>query len=55
MGKNKVEILPVIASIGIGAAVYSMMTGRAGQLQNMLPLTGLTNQGGSGQRSNKQG
>ncbi len=35
--KNNVQILPIIASIGIGAAAYSMMTGRSGQLQNMMP------------------
>ncbi|WP_256464001.1 hypothetical protein [Halobacillus salinarum] len=27
----------MIASIGIGAATYSMMTGQSGQLQNVMP------------------
>jgi hypothetical protein len=33
MNKNNFQILPIIASIGIGAAAYSLMTGRGGQLQ----------------------
>ena len=39
--RNKLQVLPIIASVGIGAAAYSMMTGRGGQLQNMIP--GLSN------------
>jgi hypothetical protein len=50
MKKDNIQILPIIASIGIGAAVYSMMTGRGGQLQNILPLAGMNNQGSSTQR-----
>ena len=41
--KNNIQILPIIASVGIGAAAYSMMTGRGGQLQNMMPLSQLSN------------
>jgi len=41
--KNNIQILPIIASVGIGAAAYSMMTGRGGQLQNMIPLSQLSN------------
>ncbi|MBD8003695.1 hypothetical protein [Bacillus norwichensis] len=37
MRNKKVQILPIIASVGIGAAAYSMMTGRGGQLSNMIP------------------
>lgn len=50
--KNNIQILPVIASIGIGAAAYSMMTGRGGQLQNMIPQ--LPNMSG-GQGASNQG
>ncbi|MBA2173413.1 hypothetical protein H0266_00720 [Halobacillus locisalis] len=35
--RNNVQWLPIIASVGIGAATYSMMTGQGGQLQNVLP------------------
>ncbi|MCG7343970.1 hypothetical protein MHZ92_07490 [Sporosarcina sp. ACRSL] len=35
--KNNIQVLPIVAAIGIGAAAYSLMTGRGGQLQNMLP------------------
>lgn len=51
--KNNIQVLPIIASIGIGAAAYSMMTGRAGQLQNMIPQ--LSNMGGQtgGTQSNQ--
>lgn len=48
--RNKLQVLPIIASVGIGAAAYSMMTGRGGQLQNMIP--GLSNM--SGQASGNQ-
>ncbi|MBN9653867.1 hypothetical protein J0K78_06280 [Halobacillus sp. GSS1] len=37
MEKKNVQWLPIVASIGIGAATYSMMTGQAGQLQNAIP------------------
>ncbi|MEC3884561.1 hypothetical protein GLW00_15375 [Halobacillus litoralis] len=37
MEKKNVQWLPIVASIGIGAATYSMMTGQAGQLQNVIP------------------
>ncbi|TYR81243.1 hypothetical protein FZC66_05105 [Priestia megaterium] len=47
--KNNLQILPIIASIGIGAAAYSIMTGRGGQLQNVLPqLSNVSNQGMNG-------
>ncbi|PLR68641.1 MULTISPECIES: hypothetical protein [Bacillaceae] len=52
--KNNIQLLPIVASIGIGAAAYSMMTGRGGQLQNMMPqLTGMnmSNQSGNNQNS----
>ncbi|KOP81161.1 hypothetical protein ACFFHH_00220 [Cytobacillus solani] len=49
--RNNIQILPIIASIGIGAAAYSMMTGRGGQLQNMIPQ--LSNMSG-GQGANNQ-
>ncbi|HLU21159.1 hypothetical protein [Lederbergia graminis] len=40
----KRNVLPIIASIGIGAAAYSLMTGRGGQLANVIPqLSGLNN------------
>lgn len=42
--KNNIQILPIIASVGIGAAAYSLMTGRGGQLQNMIPLANMGNQ-----------
>ncbi|HZG71508.1 MAG TPA: hypothetical protein VEY51_08210 [Chondromyces sp.] len=48
--KNNIQVLPIIASIGIGAAAYSMMTGRGGQLQNMIPqLSNMSNQGANNQ------
>lgn len=40
--QSKVQVLPIIASVGIGAAAYSLMTGKGGQLQQMLPqLSGM--------------
>ncbi|MGG4489122.1 hypothetical protein [Metabacillus idriensis] len=52
MNKNNIQILPIIASIGIGAAAYSMMTGRGGQLQNVMPqLTGMSSLGANNQLS----
>ncbi|MFD1707226.1 hypothetical protein ACFSCZ_10835 [Siminovitchia sediminis] len=49
--KNNIQVLPIVASIGIGAAAYSMMTGRGGQLQNMMPqLSNMGNQGASQQK-----
>ncbi|WP_415762859.1 hypothetical protein ACMYUM_29070 (plasmid) [Priestia megaterium] len=42
--KSNIQVLPIVASIGIGAAAYSMMTGRGGQLQNMIPLAGMGSQ-----------
>ncbi|WP_181348483.1 hypothetical protein [Thalassobacillus sp. CUG 92003] len=46
MHKRNVQWIPMVASIGIGAATYSMMTGRGGQLQHMLPqaMQNMTNQ-----------
>ncbi|MCY8235104.1 hypothetical protein [Priestia endophytica] len=55
--KNNIQVLPVVASIGIGAAAYSMMTGRGGQLQNMIPLSNMSNQGNNqtmNQQTNQQ-
>ncbi|MCJ7842657.1 hypothetical protein MUB24_17475 [Lederbergia sp. NSJ-179] len=50
--KRNIQVLPIIASVGIGAAAYSMMTGRGGQLQNMIPqLSGMNQQGGSNQQN----
>lgn len=52
--KNNIQFLPIVASIGIGAAAYSMMTGRGGQLQNMMPqLSGMNmgNQNGNNQNT----
>lgn len=51
MKKGNIQILPIVASIGIGAAAYSLMTGRGGQLQNMIPMAGMNNQEASAQRS----
>lgn len=50
--KNNIQVLPIVASIGIGAAAYSMMTGRGGQLQNMMPQ--LSNMGNQGAVQQKQ-
>ncbi|MBM7716537.1 hypothetical protein MHB50_06575 [Siminovitchia sp. FSL H7-0308] len=50
--RNNIQVLPIIASIGIGAAAYSMMTGRGGQLSNMIPQ--LSNVGGQGASSGQQ-
>ncbi|MCA0969897.1 hypothetical protein LCM20_04800 [Halobacillus litoralis] len=45
MKKNNIQWLPIIASVGVGAATYSMMTGQGGQLQNALPgIAKMTNQ-----------
>ncbi|KAB7704397.1 hypothetical protein F9802_17765 [Bacillus aerolatus] len=50
--KNNIQVLPIIASIGIGAAAYSMMTGKGGQLQNMIPqLSNISNQGMTSQNT----
>ena len=49
--KNNIQVLPIIASIGIGAAAYSMMTVRGGQLQNMVPLSGMGSQNMKSQSS----
>ena len=51
MEKNKVQWLPIIASVGVGAATYSVMTGQGGQLQNVLP--GLTKMAGQNQQSSQ--
>lgn len=49
--KNNIQVLPIVAAIGIGAAAYSLMTGRGGQLQNMLPqLSNMSNQGTANQQ-----
>jgi hypothetical protein len=46
--KKNIQVLPIVASIGIGATAYTMMTGRGGQLQNMLPqMSNMNNQGSS--------
>jgi len=48
--KNNIQVLPIVAAIGIGAAAYSLMTGRGGQLQNMIPqLSNMSNQGTANQ------
>ncbi|MGK9185675.1 hypothetical protein KXS12_26030 [Priestia filamentosa] len=52
--KNNIQVLPIVASIGIGAAAYSMMTGRGGQLQNMMPQLSNINNQGSNQMMNQQ-
>ncbi|KAB2489795.1 hypothetical protein [Priestia endophytica] len=52
--KNNIQVLPIVASIGIGAAAYSVMTGRGGQLQNMIPQLSNMNQQGSNQMMNQQ-
>jgi hypothetical protein len=60
--KNNIQMLPIIASVGIGAAAYSMMTGRAGQLQNVMPqMLNMSSQGSNqmmgqqtGQQTNQQ-
>ncbi|GLY09314.1 hypothetical protein [Bacillus badius] len=44
--KKNIQLLPIVASIGIGAVAYSMMTGRSGQLPSMIPQ--LTGMGGGG-------
>ncbi|WP_221563556.1 hypothetical protein [Alkalihalobacillus sp. TS-13] len=45
MNRRNIQWLPIIASVGIGAAAYNMMSGKqAGQLQNMIP--GMGNMGG---------
>ena len=54
MMKNNIQILPIVASIGIGAAAYSMMTGRGGQRQNMMPQLANMNNQGSNQMMNQQ-
>ncbi|WP_164525469.1 hypothetical protein [Siminovitchia acidinfaciens] len=54
MPNNKIQILPIIASVGIGAAAYSMMTGRGGQLSNMIPQFSTMGQGqGKGSNQNQ--
>ncbi|WP_338472760.1 hypothetical protein R4Z10_08540 [Niallia sp. XMNu-256] len=50
MPKGNIQFLPLIASIGIGTAVYSMMTGRGGQLEKMIPLAGMMSQSNGKQR-----
>ncbi|KAB2491758.1 hypothetical protein [Priestia endophytica] len=52
--KNNIQVLPIVASIGIGATAYTMMTGRGGQLQNMLPQMSNMNNQGSNQTMNQQ-
>ncbi|AKO92555.1 hypothetical protein [Priestia filamentosa] len=62
MMKNNIQVLPIIASVGIGAAAYSMMTGRGGQLQNVMPhMLNMSPQGSNqmmgqqtGQQTNQQ-
>lgn len=50
--RNNIQLLPVIASIGIGAVTYSMMTGRSGQLANVIPqLASVGSQGMDVQRN----
>lgn len=55
MRNNKVQILPIIASVGIGAAAYSMMTGKGGQLSNMIPQFTNMTQGKSGNQGRSMG
>ncbi|PKR77595.1 hypothetical protein CEY16_06555 [Halalkalibacillus sediminis] len=55
MQNRNIQWLPVIASIGVGAATYSMMTGKGGQLQNMMPgMMGMSGQGMQGSQSSQQ-
>ncbi|WP_168927327.1 hypothetical protein [Halobacillus salinus] len=43
--KKNIQWLPILASVGVGAATYSLMTGQGGQLQNALPgIAKMTNQ-----------
>ncbi|GAA0468139.1 hypothetical protein [Alkalibacillus silvisoli] len=56
MQKRNLQLLPIVASIGIGAITYSMMTGKGGQLQNILPsISKITGNGQSSMGSNQQG
>ncbi|GIN89751.1 hypothetical protein J6TS1_38240 [Siminovitchia terrae] len=55
MRNNKIQILPIIASVGIGAAAYSMMTGRGGQLSNMIPQLSNMGQGKGGNQTRSMG
>lgn len=55
MRNNKIQILPIIASVGIGAAAYSMMTGRGGQLSNMIPQLSNMEQGKGGNQTRSMG
>ncbi|MFG6148255.1 hypothetical protein [Halobacillus sp. B23F22_1] len=34
--KNNIQWLPLVASVGIGAATYSMMTGQSNQLTSVV-------------------
>ena len=50
--RNNIQLLPIVASIGIGAVAYSMMTVQSGQLSNVIPqLTGMSGQGMNNQRA----
>lgn len=54
--KNNIQLLPIVASVGIGAAAYSLMTGRGGQLQNMVPqLSNMGSQGATQQNQSTSG
>lgn len=53
MNAKNIEWLPILASIGIGAATYSVMTGKGGQLHSLIPaITNMASgQGNAGQAS----
>ncbi|TLS35642.1 hypothetical protein [Pseudalkalibacillus caeni] len=53
--QNRGNIVPILASIGIGAAAYSMMKGRGGNgnMKNM--MQGLSNMGGQNMLKNVLG
>ncbi|MCP3033518.1 hypothetical protein LF817_19520 [Halobacillus sp. A1] len=36
MNYKNIQWLPIVASVGIGAATYSMMTGQSNQLTSMI-------------------
>ncbi|WP_062234296.1 hypothetical protein [Fictibacillus sp. FJAT-27399] len=60
MKTNINTILPIIASVGVGIAVYQMLSGNGGKMKNMMPLAsnmmglGTDMQGQNQQQSNNQ-
>lgn len=53
MQMKDIEWLPIVASIGVGAVTYSVMTGKGGQIKSFIPMIANMAQG-QGQQDQSQ-